>query len=151
MIEREEPEPEQDEILETGLDSEELPIERVFHHPGLTERVASFGRSTLVTALLCVLFGAFIAAAIVIGFRWPAAWSLVLLTKITPGIGLLWFAVRREWRSLAIALGAVIMIVVDLDRHLGADARQRLRIVLEQRVSVGQSLGAQQRLLNTVR
>ena len=37
----------------------------MFHHPGLTERVASFGRSTLVTAALCVLFGAFIAAAIV--------------------------------------------------------------------------------------
>ena len=28
----------------------------------------------------------------------PAAWSFVLLTKITPGIGLLWFVVRREWR-----------------------------------------------------
>ena len=51
-----------------------------------------------------------LAAAIVIGFRWPAAWSLVLLTKITPGIGLLWFAVRREWRALAIALGATAAI-----------------------------------------
>jgi len=59
-----EAEPEQDEILETGLDSEELPTERIFHHPGLTERVASFGRSTLVTAALCALFAAFIAAAI---------------------------------------------------------------------------------------
>lgn len=47
-----------------------------------------------------------LAAAIVAGFRWPALWSFVLLTKITPGIGLLWFVVRREWRSLAIALGA---------------------------------------------
>jgi hypothetical protein len=51
-----------------------------------------------------------LAAAIVVGFRWPAAWALVLLTKITPGIGLLWFAVRREWRSLAIALGATVAI-----------------------------------------
>ena len=51
-----------------------------------------------------------LAAAIVLGFRWPAAWSLVLLTKITPGIGLLWFAVRREWRSVAIALGATAAI-----------------------------------------
>ena len=47
-----------------------------------------------------------IAAAIVLGLRYPAAWSFVLLTKVTPGVGLLWFAVRREWRSLAIALGA---------------------------------------------
>ncbi len=53
-----------------------------------------------------------LAAAIVIGFRWPAAWALVLLTKITPGIGLLWFAVRREWRSLAIALGATAAIAL---------------------------------------
>ncbi len=60
-----EPEPAQDEILETGLDTEEVPVERTFHHPGLTERVASFGRSTLITAALCVLFGTFIAAAIV--------------------------------------------------------------------------------------
>jgi len=51
-----------------------------------------------------------LAAAIVIGFRWPATWALVLLTKITPGIGLLWFAVRREWRSLFIALAATAAI-----------------------------------------
>jgi hypothetical protein len=51
-----------------------------------------------------------LAVAIVIGFRWPAAWGLVLLTKVTPGIGLLWFAVRREWRSLGIALGATLMV-----------------------------------------
>lgn len=47
-----------------------------------------------------------LAAAIVAGFRWPWLWSLPLLTKVTPGIGLLWFAVRREWRQLAIAVGA---------------------------------------------
>jgi hypothetical protein len=51
-----------------------------------------------------------LAAAIVLGFRHPAAWALVLLTKVTPGIGLLWFAVRREWRNLAIALGATAAI-----------------------------------------
>jgi hypothetical protein len=35
----------------------------------------------------------------------------VLLTKITPGIGLLWFVVRREWRQLFIALGATAGVV----------------------------------------
>jgi hypothetical protein len=45
------------------------------------------------------------AGAIVLGFRWPAAWALILLTKVTPGVGLIWFLVRREWRSLAIAIG----------------------------------------------
>jgi hypothetical protein len=52
-----------------------------------------------------------LAAAIVLGFRWPAAWAFVLLTKVTPGIGLLWFAVRREWRELGIALGATAAII----------------------------------------
>ncbi|MBA2719598.1 MAG: DUF2029 domain-containing protein [Chloroflexi bacterium] len=50
------------------------------------------------------------AAAIVVGFRWPAAWALMLLTKVTPGVGILWFLVRREWRSLAIALGVTAAI-----------------------------------------
>ena len=53
-----------------------------------------------------------VAVAVVLGFRWPATWSFVLLTKVTPGVGLLWFAVRREWRSLAIALAATVVVVV---------------------------------------
>jgi hypothetical protein len=53
----------------------------------------------------------FLAVAMVIGFRWPAAWAFVLLTKVTPGIGLLWFVVRREWRSLGIALGGTALVV----------------------------------------
>ena len=50
------------------------------------------------------------AAAIALGFRYPAAWAFIVLTKVTPGVGLLWFAVRREWRSLGIALGATAAI-----------------------------------------
>ena len=53
-----------------------------------------------------------LALAIVLGFRWPGAWAAVLLTKVTPGIGLLWFAARREWRALAIALGTTLAVVV---------------------------------------
>jgi hypothetical protein len=45
-----------------------------------------------------------IALAIVLCFRASATWSFVLLTKITPGIGLAWFLVRREWKPLLIAL-----------------------------------------------
>ena len=51
-----------------------------------------------------------LATAVVLGFRYPAAWAFVLLTKVVPGVGLLWFAVRREWRSLGIALGATALI-----------------------------------------
>jgi hypothetical protein len=46
------------------------------------------------------------AAAVALGFRHPWTWSFVALTKLTPAVGLIWFAVRREWRSLAIAAGA---------------------------------------------
>src|SRR3989304_4546403 len=53
-----------------------------------------------------------IAAAVVLGLRYPAAWSFVLLTKVTPGVGVLWFAARREWRSLAIALGTTLAVSV---------------------------------------
>jgi hypothetical protein len=51
------------------------------------------------------------AAAIVVGFRWPAVWVLPIITKVTPGIGLLWFAARGEWRALAIAVGATLAVV----------------------------------------
>jgi hypothetical protein len=75
----------------------------------------------LWTAIALLLFPVFVdltvanihllmAAAIVVGFRYPWTWSLIVLTKITPGVGLLWFAFRREWRSLAIALGATAAV-----------------------------------------
>jgi hypothetical protein len=51
-----------------------------------------------------------LAAVAVAGFRYPALWSFALLTKVTPGVGLLWFAVRREWRNLGLALGATALI-----------------------------------------
>lgn len=51
------------------------------------------------------------AAVAIVGLRWPAVWVLPLLTKITPGVGLVWFLARGEWRSLGIALGATLAIV----------------------------------------
>jgi len=52
----------------------------------------------------------FMAAAIALGFAHPSAWSFILLTKATSGVGLLWFVVRREWRQLAIAVGVAAAI-----------------------------------------
>ena len=57
---------------------------------------------TLVQGQLDLAF----AAVAVVGLRWPAAWALPLLTKVTPGVGLVWFLVRGEWRSLGVALAA---------------------------------------------
>ena len=51
-----------------------------------------------------------LAVAIALGLRYPWTWAVVLLTKVTPGVGLLWFVVRREWRSLGIALGVTAVI-----------------------------------------
>jgi hypothetical protein len=59
------------------------------------------------------------AVAIVAGFRYSATWALMLLTKITPGVGLIWFLVRREWRALAVAVGvtaAIAAVSLVLDR-----------------------------------
>ena len=50
---------------EKALTQPDSAPEKHLHHPGLTERVASFGRSTMGQLALCLLFGAFIAAAIV--------------------------------------------------------------------------------------
>jgi hypothetical protein len=52
------------------------------------------------------------AAVAVYGIRYPALWAIPLITKVTPGIGLVWFAVRGEWRSLAVAMGVTGVLVV---------------------------------------
>ena len=58
----------------------------------------------------------FIALAIWAGLRWApagaAAWAFVLFTKVTSGVGLVWFVARREWRNLAFALGATAAITL---------------------------------------
>jgi hypothetical protein len=54
--------------------------------------------------------GLLLAAGIVLSFERPALWAFVLLTKVTPGVGVLWFAIRREWRNLAVALGVTAVI-----------------------------------------
>lgn len=53
-----------------------------------------------------------LAASVVLAFRWPAALSFAILAKVTPGVTLVWFLVRRDWRSFWIALGSTVLIVV---------------------------------------
>jgi hypothetical protein len=55
-----------EQVALASADTDDTPQERNLHHPGLTEPIASFGRPTIVTVALCSLFGAFIAAAIVL-------------------------------------------------------------------------------------
>jgi Glycosyltransferase family 87 len=51
-----------------------------------------------------------LAAAVVGSLRRPGLWAVPLLTKPSAGVGLLWFAVRREWGKLAVALGVTAVL-----------------------------------------
>lgn len=69
----------------------------------------------------------FMALAMVIGFRYPAAWAFPLLSKVTPGVALLWFVGARQWRNLAIAIGvtgAIAAVSFVLAPHLWAQFAQ---------------------------
>jgi hypothetical protein len=67
---------------------------------------------------------ALFAVVIVVGLRFPAAWAFPLLAKVTPAVGVVWFATRREWRALAWSLGTAALlagfsfvVAPDLWRH----------------------------------
>lgn len=45
-----------------------------------------------------------LALTLALGLRRPALWAIPILLKLTPAVGVIWFAVRREWRNLIIAL-----------------------------------------------
>jgi hypothetical protein len=67
----------------------------------------------LIVCALEVTLGninAFLAVAAVLGMRRPGFWAFPILTKVTPGLGPLWFTVRREWRALAWSLGVTALV-----------------------------------------
>jgi len=51
-----------------------------------------------------------LAAVIVLAFRHPAAWAVAILTKVTPGVGLLWAVGRRDVRAILQATIATVTI-----------------------------------------
>ena len=57
----------------------------------------------------------FLAGAVVLAvWRQPwgaGAWAFPFLTKVTPGIGILWHPLRGEWRALWVGLGLTAAIV----------------------------------------
>lgn len=52
-----------------------------------------------------------LALALVAGFARPSFWAFPLLTKVTPGLGLVWFAARGQWRALLVVLVSVAAVV----------------------------------------
>jgi hypothetical protein len=56
-----------------------------------------------------------LAAALVTGFRAPAAWVLLPITKVTTGINLLWPILRRDIRAIAtVAVVGLAVVVASL-------------------------------------
>jgi hypothetical protein len=51
-----------------------------------------------------------IAVTAIVGARWPAAWAIPALTKVTPAVGALWFVGRRDWGGLGIAIAVSLVI-----------------------------------------
>lgn len=45
------------------------------------------------------------------GLKHPWLWAVPALTKVTPALGPVWFAVRREWRQLGVSVGATALVV----------------------------------------
>lgn len=62
-------------------------------------------------ALLIGNIEALLAVAAVVAMRHPSVWAFPLLTKVTPGLGPVWFVARREWRQAAVALVATFLVV----------------------------------------
>jgi hypothetical protein len=52
----------------------------------------------------------FFGLVLVLGARQPGLWAFPLLTKVTPIVGPVWFAARRDWRSFGIAVGVTAAI-----------------------------------------
>jgi hypothetical protein len=56
-----------------------------------------------------------LAGALVVGFRWPACWAFLPLSKVTTGSVLLEPLIRREWRRLlAVALAVMVLVLASL-------------------------------------
>lgn len=52
-----------------------------------------------------------IASSVVLMVKYPGWWAFTLLSKVTPGVTILWFVARREWRHLGIAVALTAVIV----------------------------------------
>jgi hypothetical protein len=53
-----------------------------------------------------------IAAALVLSLRQPIAYVFLALSKVSPGVMVLWWAARGEWRNFTLAVGSAAAVVV---------------------------------------
>ena len=52
-----------------------------------------------------------LAALTILAFRYPALWSLELVTKVTTAFGWWWYVIRGEWRKAAIGAAATVLVI----------------------------------------
>jgi hypothetical protein len=64
----------------------------------------------IVSGNVHIIYAGVIVAAVSRGRWWSAGWALMFLTKVSPGVGVLWHAVRLEWRALVLAIGATTVL-----------------------------------------
>jgi hypothetical protein len=77
----------------------------LFPYPNIDGTTAVFGSLNNGNPMILA------AAAITLGLtRWPGAFAFLFLTKVSAGVGLLYFAVRRDWRSFLIGIGTTLAI-----------------------------------------
>lgn len=62
-----------------------------------------------------------LGAVAVVGLRRPYLWAIPLLSKVTPGVGILWFLARREWSRLAFALATTAVLALLSFLYLPSD------------------------------
>jgi hypothetical protein len=58
---------------------------------------------------------------LVFGLRRPALWAIPVMLKLTPAVGLIWFAARREWRNLGVAV-TVVAVVTAISLYIAPGA-----------------------------
>jgi hypothetical protein len=52
-----------------------------------------------------------LATGVVLAMKHPAWWAFPILTKLTPGVGLLYAALRRDWRPVIVSIGLTAALV----------------------------------------
>ncbi len=83
----------------------------------------------------------FIAAGIVYGLRrWPWLFSILALIKVSPGLGIVYLAMRRRWRDFALSV-LVGTVIAGLSLALAPDLwRSSLEAITGRTSMVGNSL-----------
>lgn len=65
----------------------------------------------IVPELLTGNYHLILATALVVGFEHAGASAILLLSKVTPGISVLWFVARREWRAVVVAASVTVAVI----------------------------------------